>query len=430
MHLTSSSSFHDGASVASAYSGAFGASTSSLAGYESMGRGKAGKAEQTLNSAVGLPLRDMLQPHGQPISPQRAAPSTLSRRNSFATSGAEILSPSRSQPLLLKGGSQQRLLAMAFDSDWNLKADVSPEYLPSRKLQEQETKRWLSKVLGSNKKKKKAKSSILSFAQLSPVASPRLKLAKLSAAWNPLHSLQVHGLPPEDVDAESEICASLASEEEEIETTAATEARSKQKRRRSINLPGGSLTIPGPEESTGANMVALSDIAHTEGVPYDLCKQALCIFLEFAPTTPAREKGLTPFTIAEGRKFEVDDLGSLDEELFEQICCKIADVKSVEELGEEFMETAMASADRNSSNDIDYVEFLAFYQQFSFSEEVLIAKEERQLRKIARKYGLNFVDLDKFKAEFDKADTDKSGEIEYDEFCQIVLNIIDRKSVV
>lgn len=277
-------------------------------------------------------------------------------------------------------------------------------------------------MLGSNKKKK-TKSGILGFAQLSPIPSPRPKQAKLSTAWDPLRSLQINGLPPEEAEAESEAFASDSSSEEEVETVIESKPP-RPKRRRSINMPGGTLIIPGYENSVGPDIVALSDIAVSEGVPYDLCKQALHFFLSFAPMTPVRAKGLTEAEITKGMKFEVEDLGSLDEQLFEQVCCKIAGVESADELAEDFMETAMASADRDGSDDIDFVEFLAFYQQFSFSEEVLIGKEERQLRKIARKYGLSFIDIDKYKAEFDKADTDKSGEIEYDEFCQIVIKLM------
>eukprot|EP00930_Biecheleria_cincta_P076855 TRINITY_DN6407_c0_g2_i1.p1 TRINITY_DN6407_c0_g2~~TRINITY_DN6407_c0_g2_i1.p1 ORF type:complete len:477 (+),score=79.33 TRINITY_DN6407_c0_g2_i1:126-1556(+) len=430
MQLSSSHSLLDGLSVASrsaasAYSAAFlgtvgGTSTSSSAGAWPTSRGK---AEKKLNNAVGLPLRELLHPHGQPASPQRSQPTTpiRSQRTSFATSGVEVLSPSRSQPVLSKGGSQQRLLATAFDSDWKLKAELSPAYFPSRQMMEKESKRWLSKVLGTSKKKR-AKKATFSFPPLSPIPSPRPKPAKFSSAWDPLRSLQENGLPPDEEESESSGFASESCSEEEPE--ADEPKASKARRRRSICMTGGTLTIAGYEKQQGPDIVKLSDISHSEGVPYDLCKQALRIFLSFAPLTVARSKGLTENEIVKGVKFEIEDLGSLDEAIFEQACCKIAGVDSADELGEEFMETAMASADRDSSGEIDYVEFLAFYQQFSFSEEILIGKEERQLRKIARKHGLDFIALDKYKAEFDKADTDRSGEIEYEEFCQIVLRLM------
>lgn len=430
MPFTSSYSLQDGVSVAgrsvtSAYSSAFlgpngGASTSSSAGPWSTGRGK---AERTLNNVVGLPLRELLNPHGQAASPRRSQPTTpiRSQRTSFATSGVEVLSPSRSQPVLSKGGSQQRLLATAFDSEWKLKAELSPAYFPSRQMMERDSKRWLSRVLGTSKKKK-AKNAAFTFAPLSPIPSPRPKPAKISTAWDPLRSLQENGLPPDEVDSESEAFASESSSESEIE--AKDSKAPKPRRRQSICMTGGALKIVGYENQAGPDIYKLSDVAISEGVPYDLCKQALHIFMALAPLTPARSKGLTEREVVKGMKFEVEDLGSLDEELFEDACCKIAGVETSDELGEEFMETAMASADRDSSGEVDFVEFLAFYQQFSFSEEVLIGKEERELRKIARKHGLNFIDIDKYKAEFDKADEDRSGEIEYDEFSQIVLKLM------
>jgi len=172
-------------------------------------------------------------------------------------------------------------------------------------------------------------------------------------------------------------------------------------------------------------LVYLKDIATSESVPYEVSKQALDCFFKFADPPDARdEKGLTVPAILAGKRFEVEDLGTMDEERIEAACCYLANVADVSEFDDDFIERAMETADRNGSNDIDFVEFLSFYYQFSFSEEVLLGKEERQMRKIARKYELDLLVMDKFMKQFNDADTDRSGLIEYDEFCEVVTQLL------
>ena len=81
-----------------------------------------------------------------------------------------------------------------------------------------------------------------------------------------------------------------------------------------------------------------------------------------------------------------------------------------------------------SERQLDFEEFLTFFHKFCFSEEarrkrpvggktfrkddvapqVLISRQERELRRLARKHGISFLDIDWLKKEFDKAQSGKS----------------------
>merc|ERR1719230_945955 len=99
-------------------------------------------------------------------------------------------------------------------------------------------------------------------------------------------------------------------------------------------------------------------------------------------------------------------------EQFKNACCNIAGIENLKDLGEEFLNSALKTADLDNSGVIEFDEFLQFFQTFSFSEEFSLKSDERVLRSIARNHGLSYQDADAYKAEFDKVDEDKSGLIE------------------
>jgi len=157
------------------------------------------------------------------------------------------------------------------------------------------------------------------------------------------------------------------------------------------------------------------------GVPCDIARQAMDDFLEFV-SKPPEKRIVSKDGISFGTPFDVtSDLGSMDSIAFGKAILRIADVKSLADLPDGFMDLAMKSADKNDSNDIDFAEFLQFYYKFTFSEEFLIGNKEREIRMAARDYDIPFDEIGRYKYVFDQADTDGGGTIDFDEF-RVLLN--------
>ncbi|CAE8624748.1 unnamed protein product [Polarella glacialis] len=169
----------------------------------------------------------------------------------------------------------------------------------------------------------------------------------------------------------------------------------------------------------------LPTYAREQSVPIDMAKQALRIFYQFADLRESiAEEGFSLEAIQTGKPFKMGDIGYMHTEKFGQACCAIAGVSNLKELPDGFLESAMLSADKDLSGRIDLCEFMHFYFKFSFSEEVTISPENRMLRKIARKHGIQYTDMDKYLKAFTKVDEDGSGLIELDEFAKLIPTLL------
>eukprot|EP00930_Biecheleria_cincta_P036581 TRINITY_DN25074_c1_g2_i1.p1 TRINITY_DN25074_c1_g2~~TRINITY_DN25074_c1_g2_i1.p1 ORF type:complete len:642 (-),score=92.34 TRINITY_DN25074_c1_g2_i1:201-2126(-) len=87
---------------------------------------------------------------------------------------------------------------------------------------------------------------------------------------------------------------------------------------------------------------------------------------------------------------------------------------------------------RSESQAANFFEFLTWVTQNSFSEDVLADTEQRFIRRMARKLGAPVVEIEHVKRHFDSFDTDGSGQIEYDEFCNLLgklLNLPDMSAL-
>mmetsp|Transcript_103398 Transcript_103398/g.290958 ORF Transcript_103398/g.290958 Transcript_103398/m.290958 type:complete len:156 (+) Transcript_103398:3-470(+) len=78
----------------------------------------------------------------------------------------------------------------------------------------------------------------------------------------------------------------------------------------------------------------------------------------------------------------------------------------------------------NESANLDFLEFAVWYMRHGFSENVLLSFEQREIRAIARKHGLNIVDVEEYKKSFNRFDEDGSGEIEFEEFRALLYFLI------
>eukprot|EP00930_Biecheleria_cincta_P067900 TRINITY_DN5486_c0_g1_i1.p1 TRINITY_DN5486_c0_g1~~TRINITY_DN5486_c0_g1_i1.p1 ORF type:complete len:525 (-),score=81.57 TRINITY_DN5486_c0_g1_i1:152-1726(-) len=116
--------------------------------------------------------------------------------------------------------------------------------------------------------------------------------------------------------------------------------------------------------------------------------------------------------------------GSLHISRFQDILCSMCNVSVIEELPPEFVEEARRTADRNRGGDIDVKEFAVWYYAYSFSEEVTLTPEEKQTRLVGKKLGLLCQDVDRYKQYFDKYDTERAGEIAFDQFAALVTGLL------
>lgn len=305
----------------------------------------------------------------------------------------------------------QRLLATAFDEDWRMKKNLSKDCFPQSP---------------------KSRSLLLS-----PQSPSRLRSSARKRQVLPERSVSLANLPPRPDSAAGSRSPAMSSPVSRPSSIPAggRKARSKtMKQSASLTAIGlAADSRPGSADSQkrhqaqrlvvndleddGRTLLPFAEVAQLAGVPLDIARQALYVFLEFVVRPPLRSYKKTKEQVLGGTPFDPStDLGSLDTEAFGRACLKIAEVSDFSALPDGFLIQAMRSADKDSSGDIDFREFLTFYYRFSFSEEVMVSPAEREIRLAARQHGLASDELAKYKREFSRVDTNKNGVIDYDEF--------------
>lgn len=108
---------------------------------------------------------------------------------------------------------------------------------------------------------------------------------------------------------------------------------------------------------------------------------------------------------------------------FAAVLCEVTGSSSLRDLSEGFVEKAFKAADRDGSGSIDVYEFVIWHASIAFNEEVSMGAEDRDMRRIARDLDVELLELDRYRKAFVAFDTDGSGEIELDEFTEI-LNVL------
>jgi Ca2+-binding EF-hand superfamily protein len=87
-----------------------------------------------------------------------------------------------------------------------------------------------------------------------------------------------------------------------------------------------------------------------------------------------------------------------------------------EELPPELVNVNFQRADADNGGELDFSEFASWFSSRSFLEDVNLNDEQRWLRSLARRYGMPFTEVERYKRSFDRFDADRSGAIEWDEF--------------
>jgi len=153
-------------------------------------------------------------------------------------------------------------------------------------------------------------------------------------------------------------------------------------------------------------------------LPIDLLKQASELFLEHAEP-PGRRHGLSEtsssHTLLEGK---------LGQDGFNQILCMLSGTEDPKELPTSLVYSYFSAADADNNHSLDFSEFALWFSRFGFSEIVLVSKQERELRGLARKHNLTVLQVEAYKSSFDAFDEDGSGGIELDEFEKLLRTLI------
>ncbi|CAE7249517.1 unnamed protein product, partial [Symbiodinium pilosum] len=372
------------------------------------------KALQKMSSAVGVSLDRMRSDTSMGNLPDFKATGnskSLSRR-SLASGGKEMMRPP----------SSQRFLATAYDGEWKLRSDIEQTFGEEDTSHRDAQRDWLNGVLGKRKKP-----VLLGNSKRVDLANNLLKsIERPSYHWDPLRDLRVLG--PQDSEPSSSR-SSLSSEGADF--TESTMTFSRLSRRMSASLRLGrrrssarSMLPPKEEvrEPTPQQKITLQKVSQLQDIPWQVSKQAFNWFYQFADIGLSnREKlGLSEEAVLEGTLFELPSLGSMSREALFKTCCAISDVDDPSQLDMDFVGGALRTVDANQNESLDMVEFLDFYHRYCFSEEVLLSRQERELRQLARKYGFSFIELDQLKTKFDQADRNHSGKLGYEEFLALM----------
>jgi len=98
----------------------------------------------------------------------------------------------------------------------------------------------------------------------------------------------------------------------------------------------------------------------------------------------------------------------------------------VAEEEDELVDAAFSAADEDRSGTLSFREFAIWFSSHSFDEGPLqLEAEELELRRLARRLGLHASEMDWYKRRFDRFDTDGSGEVDRQEFEQMLYTCLD-----
>jgi len=154
-------------------------------------------------------------------------------------------------------------------------------------------------------------------------------------------------------------------------------------------------------------------------VPLDVLKVAADIFCEHCEI-PKKHRA------SKFLKGDVDLLedSHIDTDKFGAILCQIIGVDDEDALPEGMLQSCFQVADGNNDHTVGFEEFALWYSRFGFSEDVLLPLEQKELRKMARKFEMKITDVEYYKRCFDSFDSDGSGEVDAEEFSQLLAILL------
>jgi len=152
----------------------------------------------------------------------------------------------------------------------------------------------------------------------------------------------------------------------------------------------------------------------------DLCKMSKQWGIPFSDLKESRELFCEYATCSAGSKRTALRDGRMSKDDFQLVLCKVSNCKTLEELPETVVQQAFQIVDHNKNGLIDFWEFAVWHNSMAFSETLILNKNERYVRQVARKLGLSAGVIDKYADLYNRFDLDANGVITYPEFKQLL----------
>lgn len=180
---------------------------------------------------------------------------------------------------------------------------------------------------------------------------------------------------------------------------------SKQRATLSLARPNG-LSVLGKSHKGPTDVAAL---AHMWNLPLDTVTEASVLFIQFATLQGYTEK-----------QDALRD-GFLDSQAMARIVATLEENTGMDEFSATPGEIMGLMADVTTSDTkVDFQEFTCWYNERAFTEYVNLSKSELEVRRVGTRLGITAGDMDQYKANFDKFDTNKSGQIDPHEFAELL----------
>jgi len=151
----------------------------------------------------------------------------------------------------------------------------------------------------------------------------------------------------------------------------------------------------------------LADLAHKWRMPLVTITESAELFCRYA-SLPGKDED--EHLLREG---------GLKVDAMMKLVCILADKASVDQLPVS-PEDIMGILDKDSDGCVDFHEFACWYHERGFEEYINLTRDEILVRRVGHKLGISAADMDFYKLQFDKYDTDGSGSIELNEFRELM----------
>ncbi|OLQ09299.1 putative calcium-binding protein CML13 [Symbiodinium microadriaticum] len=109
---------------------------------------------------------------------------------------------------------------------------------------------------------------------------------------------------------------------------------------------------------------------------------------------------------------------------FQKLLCYVCNVESVNQLSEQWVSQAFATADRDRSGKIDIWEFVIWLLVSDMTHCVSASMAQPVAGNVARKHGLSLLNIERYKKSFDRYDLNNNGVIEFNEFKHIITDLL------
>lgn len=128
------------------------------------------------------------------------------------------------------------------------------------------------------------------------------------------------------------------------------------------------------------------------------------------------------------RKVDKDRNGVITFEEFKDVLANRCNLAPGQDVPKHLLWKQWQKIDADCSSTIDFEEYLVWCMSSIFSEDLMVPQTEaRRIRQLARELDVSLLQVERVKKVFDKFDADNSGEIDKDEFIQVLCHMMSVK---